>query len=225
MPPSEVAPGVVEIPLLRVKAHLLVDGGGQDLTLVDAGPPGSGAAITRAVTRLGHDPARLRRILCTHGHPDHAGGARELLGPGRTVHLHPADREAIEIGLGDVVRQPSLGRVFAALTPRLPQAEPLADGQVLPVLGGLEVVHVPGHTPGSVCFYAARDGLLFVGDSLEHRRGRVSYAHDVFSDDPLAARRATQRMAALRVETIIFSHWRPVRGDARRILAELARGA
>ena len=232
MPPTEVVPGVVEIPLLRVKAHLLVEpatagdaAGPTGLTLIDAGPPGSGRAILRAIEHLGHDPSRLTRILCTHGHPDHAGGVRELLTGGRTAMIHAADRAAIEIGLGDALKAPTLGKVFAAMTPPLPDAEPLADGRILSILGGLEVVHVPGHTPGSVCFYAARDRLLFVGDALEARGGRVSYAHRVYSDDPALARHATKRMAALDVEMIIFSHWPPVRADARRILHDLARTA
>lgn len=231
MPPTEVAPGVIEIPLLRVKAHLLVEptatgqGPAADLTLIDAGPIGSGRAILRALRHLGHDPARLARIICTHGHPDHVGGVRELLRPGLAAHIHPADRSMIEIGFAEALRQPTLGKVLAAMTPPMPDALPLTDGQVLPVLGGLEVVHVPGHTPGSVCFFARRDGLLFVGDSLEARGGRVSYAHRVYSHDAALARRATERMAELDVETIIFSHWTPVRRDARRILAELARDA
>lgn len=223
MPPIEVAPGVIEIPLLRVKAHLIVDG--DRLTLVDAGPMGSGRAILRALRHLGHRPTDLARILCTHGHPDHVGGVRELLRPGLDAHIHPADRAMIEIGFAEALRKPTLGKVLAAITPPLPEAVPLSDGQVLPILGGLEVVHVPGHTPGSVCFFARRDGLLFVGDSLEARGGRVSYAHHVYSADPGLARRATQRMAELDVETIIFSHWTPVRRDARRILADLARNA
>ena len=68
---------------------------------------------------------------------------------------------------------------------------PIEDGDVLPVLGGLEVVHTPGHTPGSVCLYGARDRVLFVGDVLQRRRGRVSFASGLYSDDH--ARREADR--------------------------------
>jgi glyoxylase-like metal-dependent hydrolase (beta-lactamase superfamily II) len=218
----EVAPGVHEIELLRVRAHLIVE---EHLTLIDTGPPGSGAAIRRAITGLGRRPDELARIVMTHGHPDHAGGARELAAPGVEIRLHPADVRAIRIRLRDLPRGPSLSRFFAALTPPLDDALPLADGEVLPALGGLEVVAVPGHTAGSVCLYSSRDRILFVGDALEARRGRVSYAHRRYSDDPGAARRAVKRLASLRVETMIFSHYPPVREGAARILAELARDA
>ena len=53
---------------------------------------------------------------------------------------------------------------------------PIEDGDVLPMLGGLRVIHTPGHTPGSVCLYGVRDRVLFVGDTLQRRFGRVSFA-------------------------------------------------
>ena len=41
------------------------------------------------------------------------------------------------------------------MTPALPTFQPIEDGDVLPMLGGLRVIHTPGHTPGSVCLYGA----------------------------------------------------------------------
>jgi glyoxylase-like metal-dependent hydrolase (beta-lactamase superfamily II) len=72
----EVAPGVVQVPVLGAQVWLLLD---EPLTLVDTGTRGSGRAIRRAIERLGHRPADLATIVVTHYHPDHVGALPELL--------------------------------------------------------------------------------------------------------------------------------------------------
>jgi len=213
---------VEPIQLTRVKAHLVLE---PELSLIDCGYRGSTERISRAIASHGRSIEHLARVICTHGHPDHAGSAHELAARGVEVLIHPADATGLETGWRDVVRRPSRGRVFAAMTPRVPTFEPLEDGQILPVLGGLEVIHTPGHTPGSVCLYGRRDGVLFVGDTLEARFGRVSYASRLYSDDATLARKQVQRLAALDVQTIIFSHYPPIEQGAGEVLARLAVGA
>ena len=141
---------------------------------------------------------------------------------GVPVLIHPADAAGLKTRWRDALARPSRGRVFAAMTPDVSQTEPLLDGQIIPALGGLEVIHTPGHTPGSVCLYGARDGVLFVGDTLEARFGRVTFASSLYSDDTVTARRQVQRLASLDVRTIIFSHYPPVEERAADVLAALA---
>jgi glyoxylase-like metal-dependent hydrolase (beta-lactamase superfamily II) len=64
--------------------------------------------------------------------------------------------------------------------------------------------------------------LLFVGDALQARRGRVGFASRLYSDDYAGARASVKRMAELDVETIVFSHYPPWREDANGMLRELA---
>jgi glyoxylase-like metal-dependent hydrolase (beta-lactamase superfamily II) len=218
----EVAAGVHAIKLLRVRAHAILE---PELTLVDAGLAGSGRRIEQELARLGHPLADLRRIVCTHGHPDHAGGVAELEAPGVEVCMHPADFEGLKVGVRDALRRPSRGRLFASITRPPTAIRPIEDGDVLPILGGLRVVHTPGHTPGSVCLYAPRDRLLFTGDVLQRRRGRVVAASRIYSDDYAAARASLRRLAALDVGTIVFSHYPPLREGANETLAILARDA
>ena len=94
------------------------------------------------------------------------------------------------------------------MTPEPPNVVSIRDGDILPMLGGLEVIHTPGHTPGSVCLYGARDRVLFVGDTLQRRFGRVSFASRLYSDDATAARTALE-MAD------VFSQLRAAAGSAQ----------
>lgn len=222
MPALPVAPGVHEIALTRVKAHVILE---EELSLIDTGYRGSRWRIARAIAGQGRSMDELTRVICTHGHPDHAGSARELALRGAAILMHPADAAGLKTGWWHALRHPSRGRIFAAMTPEPPEIVPIVDGDVLPVLGGLQVVHTPGHTPGSVCLYGSRDRVLFVGDVLQRRLGRVSYASGLYSDDHAAAKRAVKRLAALDVKTIVFSHFPTLRADAAGTLARLAHAA
>jgi glyoxylase-like metal-dependent hydrolase (beta-lactamase superfamily II) len=217
--PLEIAPGVYEIALTRVRVHVIAEA---RLTLIDAGLVRSGPRIERGIAALGRSIDELARIVCTHCHPDHAGGALELLRDDVELLMHPADLARVGVTAGQALRSPSRGRLFAAMTPAPSHAVPINDGDVLPVLGGLQVIHTPGHTPGSICLYAPRDGLLFVGDVLQARFGRVGFASRLYSDDYAAARASVERLADLDVETIVFGHFPPWRQDARHVLQGLA---
>jgi glyoxylase-like metal-dependent hydrolase (beta-lactamase superfamily II) len=211
---------VVAVALGRVQAHLVLE---PELSLIDCGYARSSTRIARAVADQGRSMADLARVICTHGHPDHAGGARELALAGIPVLIHPADGERLAITWRQMLRRPSRGGLFAAMTPEPPQTVPIEDGDVLPLLGGLRVIHTPGHTPGSVCFFGARDRVLFVGDVLQRRFGRVSFASTLYSDDMAMARRAVQRLTSLDVEIVVFSHYPPLTEGAAETLASLAR--
>ena len=92
-------------------------------------------------------------------------------------------------------------------------------------LGGLHVIHTPGHTPGSICLWAPRHRLLFTGDVLQVRWGRLTYASAFFSHDYPAARAAVARLATLDVETIALAHYGLWRRDAHERLRALAAAA
>jgi len=216
----EVLPNVHAVRVIGAQAYLLVER--DEITLVDAGHVGSGRMLRAYLTRIGRSVEHITRIVCTHGHPDHIGGVHEVAAwSGAEIYLHPADSERLRISFREVIANFSPGPIVALLTRAPAHAQPLEDGDELPVLGGLRVIHTPGHTPGSVCLYSEPLRLLFVGDVLQVIHGRLSFASQFFSDDMTLARRSIARLAELDAETILFSHYPPYRADVRETLRAL----
>lgn len=222
----EIAPGVHQVRMVGADAFLLAD---ERLTLIDAGMVGSRRALERYLRRIGRRLEELERIVCTHGHPDHIGGVSELVGDREDVEvlIHPDDLVGLRLPLREALAKTSdravrRGRLIQYLTRAPADPTPVMDGSVLPVLGGLRVVHTPGHTPGSICLYAEQHRLLFTGDVLQVVRGQLTYASAFFSHDHAGARASVERLAALDVGTIALSHYPPWRDDCNAKLDQLA---
>jgi len=138
-------------------------------------------------------------VVCTHGHNDHITVAPEL---GKVfdapVLLHPADEMLWRMTHPD--------NEFRAVS----------DDQRL-TAGGIELhaLHTPGHSPGSVCWYAPDLGAVISGDTLFH--GGPGATGRSFSDFPTILASISGRLGALPADTTVYTG----HGDSTRIGDEL----
>ena len=218
----ELIPNLHLIPGVRgANAYLLVD---RESILVDAGMMGQAETILAYIEGLGLDADDLAHIVVTHNHLDHVGSLADLrLRTGAQVVAHRA--EAPYISGKEAMPSPpgALMRLLERL-PLLPRAETAAvdvtvqDGDRLDLLGGATVVHVPGHTPGSIALHLPSEGVLICGDAIDHRRGKLGPPPKGFTLDMDQATGSVRRMAELDFELLCPGHGAPIRDGAAREL-------
>jgi glyoxylase-like metal-dependent hydrolase (beta-lactamase superfamily II) len=230
-PAVAVAPGVFRIPTVgswAVNSFALVDGDGS-VTLVDTGVERAPARIVAGLAALGKHPADVQRIVLTHAHPDHAGGAKEMAGrTGAPVAVHADDAGFVESGESPPNdKSYSVGRIFARLQngrfPAVGVGEKLTDGQVLDVAGGLRVVATPGHSPGHISLLHEPTRTLITGDAIFNALG-LRYPPRFVCTDFRMTRRTAHVLGELEYDRVGFTHGPEIvdgaRDAVRRFLAK-----
>ena len=201
----ESTPDVYQI-TIRGANILLISG--EELTLIDTGRLGSAPQIIEYIHQLGRKPEEISLIILTHNHTDHVGGLAELKQVTKArVAIHKTD-------IGERKNMPSAKEEDIDIR--------LEGGEVLDLLGGLEIVHTPGHTPGSISLYSAKNRLLIVGDALRKRRDSLDLPFETSSYNQAQAVDSIRKMARLDLDILCFGHGLPVSTNARAMVTELA---
>lgn len=141
----------------QTNCWLAVDRDANEAVLFDAGL--EPATLIAGVRESG---AVLREIVLTHGHIDHVGGLAAFKRAFNVpVRMHADDAPMLQ-GV------PMQARMFGVQAEQPPQPDGwLADGDVVAVGNHrFQVLHVPGHSPGSIALWSEADGVCMVGDLI-----------------------------------------------------------
>ncbi|HEY1419674.1 MAG TPA: MBL fold metallo-hydrolase [Candidatus Dormibacteraeota bacterium] len=242
---TEVATDVFELRLPipfedgLVNVFLFADGKEADLLDCGMNSAESLEAIHSAVARIG--AGRIRRLVVTHIHPDHYGAAGALAGEGMAdLYIHRLEVPLVHpryVELDHLVSEVRtyllvngvpeddaeiLSNSQRALSQVVKTADPSVqlDGAETIVMGTrrLRVEWTPGHSPGHICLYDAREGLLFAGDQLLPDLSPNIGLHPQSTPDPLHEYLdGLRRLAAFRPRLVLPAHGRPFTDAAGRV--------
>lgn len=168
----DIAPNIHQLKSIVSNQYLIIDG--DQLVLIDTGLLNNDRKILKYINRLGYHPTDLKSIFITHADGDHAGAIGKLkAATGAQVFASQLEADAIRAGNPSRPLKPrGIQRPVYALTKlMMPAVKNPVDvivnnGEILPIMDGLEIIHTPGHTPGHTSFYIRQKQILFAGDSI-----------------------------------------------------------
>ncbi len=222
---EEIIPNLYQLTIKRVNIYLIVE---DKLTLIDTGFRGSAKRIEGFIRSLGRSPKEIDLIILTHHHPDHIGSLPELKEITQArVAIHEADllpdeqQPTIKL-IKKLLLFPPLSPLKPALSPQLGEVEiKLQGGEVFEVLGGLEVIPTPGHTPGSISLWAPKKKLLFVGDAINNRYSALRPPPKSVSSNQQQAIKSIESLIKLDFSILLCGHGKVVREGAKDKVRQL----
>jgi glyoxylase-like metal-dependent hydrolase (beta-lactamase superfamily II) len=216
----------------------------QNAVLVDAGLPGMAPQFIEAIENSGVSPAKLSRIIVTHHDLDHIGSLGELqkkLSQRIEVLSHPGEVPYIQGERTPIKMTPERMAEMQELMKSLPEERRRAmqtmnealknqkvkvdrtvvDGEMLPYCGGIQVIHVPGHTPGHLCLYLPSVKTLVTGDALFVENGSLVLAPPFSNADTRMALESLKKLTRYDIQNVICYHGGLYREAPKRRIEEL----
>lgn len=214
----EIIQGIYRIDGVSGANAYLVTGEGGTL-VIDTGMPGNAKRIVAYVNGLGKDASDIKLIILTHADLDHSGSAADLKRmTGASLAIHAGDaqilrgKESFKTIRGPVGLAVRLGMKLIPFRPAEPDIILDCDSEI----EGFQIIHVPGHTNGSICVYKLGK-VVFVGDALRSdSKGNPKPPSRLSSLDYVRARASLVAISNLDFDALLPGHGAPVVGSASR---------
>ena len=205
-------------PMDLVNSYLFRSDDGS-LALVDTGMKGAHKRIGAAIREAGGGVGDVTTIVLTHAHADHAGSAAKIAAAtGRGTTVHAEDADDVRNGTGPAMDGSTLlGRLLKRNmgSDPAPVERTMADGEILPIAGGVQVVHTPGHTPGHVSLLHLDSGVLVTGDAIWNMWSRRTWPVPSFCTDFAMTAQTAHVLGELDYRTAAFTHGPHIPAEGR----------
>ena len=186
----------------------------KDLSMIDAGLAGKGGYKIRSIQEMGIIPEEIKRVIMTHTHFDHIGCLAEIREqmPWLELWVHVLEAELLERGDDRTVYGMDMFKSMCKAQYHLEDGafrfhvdKKLMGNEQLEI-GGMrwDVMHIPGHSAGSIALYDKTNKILIPGDVVyaDYAIGRF----DLYGADPSDHRDSLNRLAELDVEILLPGH-------------------
>lgn len=180
---------------------------GAHVVVFDTGADPEGRPVDAALSALGAGRGDVSHVFITHAHADHLGGAAGLAAA--RIHVGAGDVDVAEKKSEPGALVPKLvGKALSV--PAVTVSDPLAGAAAIDVGDGktVKAIPAPGHTPGSYVFLY--DGVLFAGDTMMFKQGRLDPPPKFFDADSATARASLaslkQQIGDAEMDTICTAH-------------------
>ena len=132
---------------------------------------------------------------------------------GRKVPMRLAEMEERIRGGAPETGEDRRRRAEAASN-QFPVGRELTGGEVLPICGGIEIYHTPGHMPGHICLISRPDGILITGDALNLAAGgALAGPNPVYTRDMAKAYDSLRQLRGRGVKLVVCYHGGVFRGE------------
>ena len=222
----QLAPNVFRVPTMGngINSFFFIEDDGS-ITLVDTGVKSAPKKIVAAINYLNKDVKDIRKVLFTHSHDDHAGGAAkiiEIIGEPEVL-AHESEIKYLESGTNPPRDLTHLAGFFFRFMPAgkyspIKVDTAINDKQLLPIAGGLEVIHTPGHTPGHVSFLHKPSGVLITGDSVFNFGFKLAWSLSAFCTSFDQSRETAKKFLDIDFDTAAFTHGPHIQKGGKRAL-------
>jgi glyoxylase-like metal-dependent hydrolase (beta-lactamase superfamily II) len=221
-PFSEIAPNIYCIDCGASNFYLCAEEDG--LTLIDAGIPKRHQLVWDLLDLIGKKHTDIKQIVITHADYDHVGSLADVYVETNAT-IYAGKETAVHIQNGTFPDHlPWLMKLIATKIVGGYQPvssatiKPIQDGDILPIMGGLHVFATPGHTPDHHAFYTPSTGVLFAGDVINTRNGRIQASPKRITHDQQAAAQSAIRILELAPAIIACGHGSPLQNHSMESL-------